>query len=99
MYRPAALGRYRGAVKDGKAVLLDGKVAGPSVLCKRIAATDGHCRLRALTKCIVEGAFDQPYNIPNYRIAGHVTDMQIPLGFWRSVGNSVNAFMHDSFYR
>jgi len=30
-FRPAAIGRYRGAVQDGKAVLLDGKVAGPSV--------------------------------------------------------------------
>lgn len=96
MYRPAAMGRYRGAVKDGKAVLLDGKVACPSVSASALPRLMG-MSASGPDKVIVEGAFDQPYNIPNYRIAGHVTDMQIPLGFWRSVGNSVNAFMHDSF--
>lgn len=95
-FRPAAIGRYKGAVKDGKAVLLDAKVAGPSVT---IGATK---RLTGFTaagpdKVHVEGAFDQPYQIPNYRVAGHLTDLEMPIGFWRSVGNSVNAFMHDSF--
>ncbi|MEP5151555.1 molybdopterin cofactor-binding domain-containing protein [Planktotalea sp.] len=95
-YRPAAIGRYKGAVKDGKAVLLDAKVAGPSV------AFDALTRMMGVggggpDKVHVEGAFDQPYQIPNYRVAGHLTDLSVPLGFWRSVGNSVNAFMHDSF--
>jgi isoquinoline 1-oxidoreductase beta subunit len=48
-------------------------------------------------KVHVEGAFDQPYGIPNYRIRGYLTEVGIPVGFWRSVGNSINAFMHDSF--
>ncbi|MGH1577610.1 molybdopterin cofactor-binding domain-containing protein [Planktotalea sp.] len=95
-FRPAAIGRYKGAVKDGKAMMLDGKIAGPSVSASALP------RLMGLApagpdKVQVEGAFDQPYKIPNYRISGYVTDMQVPLGFWRSVGNSVNAFMHDSF--
>jgi isoquinoline 1-oxidoreductase beta subunit len=45
----------------------------------------------------VEGAFDQPYAIPNYRVRGYLADLGVPLGFWRSVGASVNGFMHDSF--
>ena len=95
-YRPAAIGRYRGAIKDGKAVLLDAKMAGPSVTASAMDRLFGFAPSGA-DKGHVEGAFDQPYKIPNYRMAGHITDMKIPLGFWRSVGNSVNAFMHDSF--
>ena len=95
-YRPGAIGRYKGAVKDGKAVLLDGKVASPSVSQSALPRLMG-LPAGGPDKVLVEGAFDQPYQIPNYRISGYVTDMQIPLGFWRSVGNSINAFMHDSF--
>ncbi len=95
-FRPAAIGRYKGAIKGGKAVMLDGKVASPSVTASALPRLMG-MSASGPDKVIVEGAFDQPYKIPNYRISGHVTDMQIPLGFWRSVGNSVNAFMHDSF--
>ncbi|TNF58571.1 MAG: xanthine dehydrogenase family protein molybdopterin-binding subunit, partial [Rhodobacteraceae bacterium] len=48
-------------------------------------------------KVLVEGAFNQPYAIPNYRIRGHVADLKIPVGFWRSVGNSFNGFFFDTF--
>lgn len=95
-YRPAAIGRYRGIVKDGNAHLLAGKVAGPSVTrgaMKRLTGMDA----MGPDKVHVEGAFDQPYGIPNYRIEGYLTDLDMPIGFWRSVGNSVNAFMHESF--
>ena len=96
MFRPAAIGRYTGAVKDGKAVLLDGRVAGPSVTASAMKRLMDFSAAGA-DKVHVEGAFDQPYQIPNYRIQGFLTPMNIPLGFWRSVGNSVNGFMHDSF--
>ncbi|MEX0286835.1 MAG: molybdopterin cofactor-binding domain-containing protein [Paracoccaceae bacterium] len=95
-YRPACIGRFNGAVKDGKALTLNGAVAGPSV------TTGAMLRLVGMEpsgpdKVHVEGAFDQPYAIPNYKIAGHLTDLQMPIGFWRSVGASVNGFLHESF--
>ena len=95
-YRPAAAATFRGVVKDGAAVLLDGAIAGPSVSHQStllIAGTvppgpdRGH----------VEAAYDQPYGIPNYRIAGHLTDLSVPIGFWRSVGSSFNGFFFDTF--
>ena len=43
------------------------------------------------------GGFDQPYGLPNYRYDGHIADLTVPLGFWRSVGNSMNAFFLESF--
>ncbi|MGB7318369.1 MAG: molybdopterin cofactor-binding domain-containing protein [Planktotalea sp.] len=95
-FRPATIGRYKGAVKDGKAVLLDAAVAGPSVTIGAMKRLTGFTAAGP-DKVHVEGAFDQPYAIPNYRVKGHLSDLQMPIGFWRSVGNSVNAFMHDSF--
>ncbi|SEQ37927.1 xanthine dehydrogenase family protein molybdopterin-binding subunit [Thalassovita taeanensis] len=95
-YRPGAVARFRGAVKDGKAVLLDGQIAAQS------ATRQAGARLLGLPmggpdKGHVEGAFDQPYLIPNYRVRGYLADLDIPVGFWRSVGNSFNGFFHDTF--
>jgi isoquinoline 1-oxidoreductase beta subunit len=45
----------------------------------------------------VEGMFNQPYAIPNYRVTGHLADLAVPVGFWRSVGNSFNGFFMESF--
>ncbi|QBF31288.1 molybdopterin cofactor-binding domain-containing protein [Thalassococcus sp. S3] len=95
-YRPGAMARFRGAVKDGTAVMLDGQVSAQSAVFQ---AMD---RLAGLPpggpdKVLVEGAFNQPYAIPNYRIRGHVADLNVPVGFWRSVGNSFNGFFHDTF--
>ena len=95
-YRPAALARFRGIVRDGRAELLDGKIAGPSVLrssSMRLFGTapPGPDRLH------VEGAADQPYAIPHFRIAGHLAPVDVPIGYWRSVGASINGFMLDTF--
>jgi CO/xanthine dehydrogenase Mo-binding subunit len=44
-----------------------------------------------------EGAVDQPYAIPNVAIAHVFYDPGVPIGFWRSVGHSQNAFVVESF--
>ncbi len=94
-YRPGAMARFKGAVQDGKAVLLDGQIAAQSALFQamgRVGVPSG-----GPDKVLVEGAFNQPFAIPNYRIRGHVADLAVPVGFWRSVGNSFNGFFHDTF--
>jgi isoquinoline 1-oxidoreductase beta subunit len=48
-------------------------------------------------KVHVEGFFNTPYAIANHRMAGHLSDVEVPVGFWRSVGNSFNAFFVESF--
>ena len=95
-YRPGALARFRGAVKDGRAVLVDGQVAAQSPVRQALA------RLADLPaagpdKVHVDGTYNQPYAIPNYRVRGYLTEMDIPVGFWRSVGASFNGFFHDTF--
>ncbi|MEM7318306.1 MAG: molybdopterin cofactor-binding domain-containing protein [Pseudomonadota bacterium] len=96
MYRPGAIGRFRGAVKDGSAVLLDGQVAAQSVVQSsliRLLGTPGG----GPDKVHVEGAFNQPYAIENYRTRGYLAHMDLPVGSWRSVGNSFNGFFTESF--
>ncbi|EEX11304.1 aldehyde dehydrogenase [Ruegeria lacuscaerulensis ITI-1157] len=95
-YRPGAMARMRGAVKDGKAVLIDGKVASQSCTrqaMERVTGMPG----AGPDKVLVEGFFNQPYAVPNYRMSGHIADLDIPVGFWRSVGNSHNGFFHETF--
>src|SRR4029077_13067158 len=48
-------------------------------------------------KTTSEGLFDQIYAIPNQRIAHVATKSGVPVGFWRSVGHSHNAFFSESF--
>jgi isoquinoline 1-oxidoreductase beta subunit len=48
-------------------------------------------------KTNAEGAFDLPYRMPNRRVEHVLTHEPVPVGFWRSVGHSFNAFFTESF--
>ena len=70
--------------------------AAPTALAERAAA------LLALPpdapdRTASEGLFDQPYAIAHQRIAHVATHSGVPVGFWRSVGHSHNAFFSESF--
>ncbi|TMV12797.1 xanthine dehydrogenase family protein molybdopterin-binding subunit [Arenibacterium halophilum] len=95
-YRPGAVARFRGAVQNGKAVMVDGQIAAQSAVHQAMGRLAG-LPAAGPDKVLVEGAFNQPYAIPNYRIRGHIAPLDIPVGFWRSVGNSFNGFFHDTF--
>jgi isoquinoline 1-oxidoreductase beta subunit len=45
----------------------------------------------------VEGAVDMEYEVPNLLVEYVRVHNPIPVGFWRSVGNSENAFTKESF--
>jgi len=49
-------------------------------------------------KTASEGLFDQLYGVPNQRIAHVATQMGVPVGYWRAVGHSHNAFFSESFF-
>ncbi|WP_136442282.1 xanthine dehydrogenase family protein molybdopterin-binding subunit [Pacificoceanicola onchidii] len=95
-YRPPAIARMKGAVKDGMPVVFDGKIASPSIAAQAMNRWMGFTPAGP-DRSIVDGAFNQPYGIPNYRIAGHRPMIEPPLGFWRAVGASFNGFFHESF--
>ncbi len=98
VYRPAAIGRFRGVVSKGSLpVAIDANIAAPSILKSIAGRLWPWVPIGGPDKVIAEGSFDQPYDISNYRVCGAVADVNVPVGFWRSVGNSYNGFFHESF--
>lgn len=95
-YRPAAMARMSGRVENGKGTALWGRAAAPSVTKNALSRLVGFAP-PGPDRATVEGGFDQPYGLPHYRFDGHNADLSVPLGFWRSVGNSINAFFLESF--
>ena len=45
---------------------------------------------------IVQGAWEQPYRFANHRVTGYRAPAMVPVGSWRSVGASQNAFFHET---
>ncbi|QPF75987.1 xanthine dehydrogenase family protein molybdopterin-binding subunit [Roseateles sp. DAIF2] len=54
-------------------------------------------RIELPDKTAAEGLLDHPYAIAHQRIAHLATHSGVPIGFWRSVGHSHNAFFIESF--
>jgi isoquinoline 1-oxidoreductase beta subunit len=98
VYRPTALGRFRARLgDDGMPVALDMAVASPSIMRSTLRRALPSISPLGPDKLIVEGAYDQPYTIPNYRVSGHEADITVHVGSWRSVGASYNGFFHECF--
>ncbi|WP_394887788.1 molybdopterin cofactor-binding domain-containing protein [Mesorhizobium sp. AaZ16] len=97
-YRPPALGSFRAHCgEDGMPVAVDMQISSPSVMASAMRRFFPSLSPVGPDKTIVEGSYDQPYAIPNYRVSAHKADIGIPVGFWRSVGNSYNGFFHECF--
>ncbi len=94
MYRPAAMARVRAAVADGMVRHFHLATAAASIT----ASMAGRLGFPAAgpDSTITQGAGEQPYAFSNYRVTGHRATGRLPVGFWRSVGASQNAFFHDS---
>ena len=101
-YRPAARARYRAVLGDPEdaertIVSLEAKIASPSPMVSMMGRIYPSVPTGGPDRLIVEGAFDQPYEIPNFRVVGVKAPQSLPVGFWRSVGHSFNCFFHESF--
>jgi isoquinoline 1-oxidoreductase beta subunit len=93
-YRPASYARMSGALDaQGWPVAWTTTVASPSIMN---AWFPGSIK-NNLDPTSVEGVNNLPYSIPNILVDYQLTDTGIPVGFWRSVGNSQNGFFSESF--
>ncbi|GLQ06689.1 xanthine dehydrogenase family protein molybdopterin-binding subunit [Sneathiella chinensis] len=98
MYRPAALAEFKAVLgADGKAETWLNRVASPSVtrsFTERMLPWAGADMPDNTT---AEGAADIPYQFPN-KLMEHVpVRTPVPVGYWRSVGHSYNAFFTECF--
>jgi isoquinoline 1-oxidoreductase beta subunit len=94
-YRPASLVRFEGALDaKGSLTALRADVGSPSIM-----AASGFMKIpeNGVDAMAVEGLADQPYDIPNVRIAYGRAEPGPQVWFWRSVGHSQNAFFLESF--
>jgi len=93
--RQIAMARGRGTVKDGKVEAYDLGIAMPSVIASQMGRQGLPTPGPDLQ--IVAGAWEQPMQIPNYRVTGYRASELAPISSWRSVGASTNGFFHDVF--
>ncbi|OCX17461.1 xanthine dehydrogenase family protein molybdopterin-binding subunit [Pseudomonas graminis] len=91
--RPLAVVRFRGA--------LDAQ--GTPVAIEAISVTEGPTEGIAnkhgaqLDPTALEGLTGKRYDIPHKRIAQLYQQTHVALGYWRSVGNSINDFLYEAF--
>jgi len=96
-YRPAAVSRFSaGLDAQGRLVAWKNVSAGPSPTQGSLSRLFGLPKVGP-DKTTSEGAFDQPYAWPAARIGHVIVDSPVPVGFWRSVGHSHQAFFKESF--
>ncbi len=94
--RPAAIARGRGQIENGQIKTFDLGIASPSVLSSQMGRLG--ISMPGPDSQIVAGAWEQPFDIPNYRVTGYRAKPLAPISSWRSVGASTNAFFHESFF-
>jgi isoquinoline 1-oxidoreductase beta subunit len=93
-YRPATYNKLAaGLDADGWPVAWTHRIIGPSIFSRFFpgAVQNG------LDRSSVEGASDFGYALPNLLVDYVLTETAVPVGFWRSVGHSQNAFITECF--
>ena len=92
-YRPATYNQLSaGLDAQNKPVAWMHHIVAPPILLKFGPLQDG------IDRTSIDGAADLPYAVPNILVNQVAADLAgIPLGFWRSVGASQNAFVVESF--
>ncbi len=96
-YRPAALARFSAALDaSGRVRSYRNKLASGAITHQVMERTFGLIGAGP-DKTTAEGAYDLPYEFPYQHIAHVSVPTPVPIGYWRSVGHSHNAFFKESF--
>lgn len=98
-YRPMGSALMRAAFSaDGEFTGFDSKVVGQSCMYSLVSRLMPGMESNAMKdRTLAEGVFDLPYGVPNRRVGHVLAEEPIPVGFWRSVGHSHNAFFAEAF--
>ena len=93
-YRPAALGHLRAGLDgNGMPVAWTHKIVSPSIMTRVFPAVTW----MGPDATSIEGAANLPYAIAHQQIDYVMKNTAVPVGFWRSVGHSQNAFITECF--
>jgi isoquinoline 1-oxidoreductase beta subunit len=89
MYRPIYHMRTRATVADGRIAAWHHRITGPALIARRLPAIF----TKGLDVDAVEGAVDEPYDIPNLLVEYVRHEIpEVPTTFWRGVGPNANVF-------
>ena len=92
-YRPASLNRIQvGLDNGGRVIAWKHRCVSPSIMSRVFPQFVKN----GLDPISLEGASDKPYGIPNFKVDYVLQNTHVPVGFWRSVGHSFNAFVFES---
>src|SRR6185295_13256185 len=95
-YRPASIAKFEGGLDaKGNPTLLRIDVGSPSIM-----AASGFMKIpeNGVDNFALEGINDNPYEIPNSRIAYGRVEPGPQVCFWGSVAHSQNIFLIESFF-
>ncbi|MBV8239671.1 MAG: xanthine dehydrogenase family protein molybdopterin-binding subunit, partial [Hyphomicrobiales bacterium] len=94
-YRPVAAARMTaGLDANGMPVAWKIRTAGQSI----IAAVSARVMQFGVDRNFLQGLLeDMPYDVPNYLVDFVMRNTPVPVGVWRSVNHSQNAFFKESF--
>jgi isoquinoline 1-oxidoreductase beta subunit len=97
-YRPAHVARLEAAIdRSGRLSALRARVAGDRITPRWGGRVYPLMSLDTPDRTAAEGLYTLPYGIANQKMAHVATRMGVPIGNWRSVGYSHNAFFAESF--
>jgi isoquinoline 1-oxidoreductase beta subunit len=92
-YRPASMARLTAVVNsEGRLTGLRARIAAPSIMTSLgMKAADG------TDPFALQGIADMFYSVPDYRADYVLRTLHVPVGFWRSVNHSQNAYFREHF--
>ncbi|OMH26654.1 twin-arginine translocation pathway signal protein [Motiliproteus sp. MSK22-1] len=95
-YRPMNFHKIRAGLDDsGNLIAWDQRIVGQSIA--KGTAFEAFMVKDGVDATSVEGAYNLPYQIPNFHVDLHTVDLQVPIQWWRSVGHSHTAFSTEVF--
>jgi isoquinoline 1-oxidoreductase subunit beta len=97
-YRPMHAAKLSAVIDDkGTLHALKFKSAGDAISPRIMDRVGLGVPVDTPDKTTAEGLFDLPYGVPHQHMTHVATRSSVPVGFWRSVGHSHNAFFSESF--
>ncbi|MDD1779575.1 xanthine dehydrogenase family protein molybdopterin-binding subunit [Enterovibrio sp. ZSDZ35] len=95
-YRPMYVQKIRASLDaQGNVQAWQQRIVGQSIAAG--TAFEGFMVRNGVDASSVEGASTLPYDIPNFSVELHTTQLPVPVLWWRSVGHTHNAFSTETF--
>ena len=97
-YRPAAVARFQAAIDaSGRVFAWVSRTASDAIGAQFLGRALPFMRFETKDATTAEGHFDQPYEFEQRHCSHVKVASKVPIGNWRSVGHSHNAFFTESF--